>query len=66
LSLKGGELKADRSVLHRGGHMTSEQKSHETVEEHDEGRHEPRFLAYILMKVKLLRADGVLPKYNSK
>jgi hypothetical protein len=40
--------------------MTAEQEPREAKETEAEGRHEPRFLVYVVMKVELLRADGVL------
>ena len=34
-------------------------------QEQEKGRHEPRFLAYVVMKVKPLRADGLLANHRT-
>jgi hypothetical protein len=62
-SLKGGELKAESGVLHRHGRVTAEKKSREAKHEQDEGWHEPRFLVFIVIKVRLLRTDGILANH---
>jgi hypothetical protein len=63
LSLEGRELKAESSILHRHGRMTAEEESRETKQE--EGRHGPRFLDYMVMKVKPLSADRILASHRS-
>src|SRR5215467_9957812 len=40
--------------------MTAEEESRETKQKQHEGRHEARFLVYIVMKVKPLRVGGLL------
>jgi len=53
-------LKAENPILHRDGSMTAEEESRETKQEQDEGRHEPRFLDFIVMKVKPLPENRIL------
>jgi hypothetical protein len=57
LSLEGRELKAKTSILRRHGRMTAEEESRKTKQEQDEGRHRPRFLDYMVMKIKPLSAN---------
>jgi hypothetical protein len=57
-------LKAERSILHRDDRMTAEEESRETKQEQDEGWHEPRFLDYMVMRVKPLPANRILANYS--
>ena len=43
--------------------MTAAEESRETKQEQDEGRHEPRFLDYIGMKVKPLQTNRILANH---
>ena len=63
LSLEGAEL-GWSGVLDGDGRGTAEEESCETKQEQDEGWHEPRVLGYIILKVKLLWADGILANNN--
>jgi hypothetical protein len=63
-SLEGRELQAESSVLHRDGRMTAEEESRATKQQQDEGRHEPRFLDYMVTKVKRLPANRILAKHT--
>jgi hypothetical protein len=53
-------LKPESGVLYRDGRVPAKEESRETKQQQYEGRHEPRFLVYIALKVKRLEADGVL------
>jgi hypothetical protein len=64
LLLKGRELKAKSSILRRHGGMTAEEESRKTKQEQGEGRHRPRFLDYMLMKVKPLSANRILANHS--
>jgi hypothetical protein len=55
LSLEGRELKGKSSILRRHGRMTAEEESRKTKQEQGEGWHRPRFLDYMVMKVKRYR-----------
>jgi hypothetical protein len=44
--------------------MTAEEESRETKQEQDEGWHEPRFLDYMVMKVKPLPPNRILAGYR--
>ena len=57
MSLEGSELKAKSSILHRHGRMTAKEESRKPKQEQGEGRHRPRFLDYMVMKVKPLSAN---------
>ena len=57
-------MKAKSGVLHRESSVTAEEEPREAKQEQDKGRHEPRFLAYVVMKVKPLRADGLLANHS--
>ena len=63
LSLEGCELEAESSILDRHGRMTAEEESRKTKQEQDEGRHRPRFLGYMVMKVKPLSANRILANH---
>jgi hypothetical protein len=60
LSLEGRQLKAKSSILRRHGRMTAEEESRKTKQEKGEGRHRPRFLDHMQMKVKPLSANRIL------
>ena len=62
--LEGRELEAESSILDRHGRMTAEEESRKTKQEQDEGRHRPRFLGYMVMKVKPLSANRILANHN--
>jgi hypothetical protein len=64
LSLEGRELKAKSSILRRHGCMTAEEESRKTKQEQGEGRHRPRFLGYMVMKVKPLSANRILANHR--
>ena len=53
-------MKAESGVLHSQSRMTAEEESRETKQKQHEGRHEARFLVYIVMKVKPLLVGGLL------
>src|SRR5215469_11084071 len=55
LSLEGRELKAKSGILRRHGRMTAEEESRKPKQEQGEGRHRPRFLGHMLMRVKPYR-----------
>jgi len=57
-------LKAERSILYRDGRMAAEEESRETKQEQDEGWHEPRFLDYMVMKVKPLPANRIFANHR--
>jgi len=57
-------LKAKSSILRRHGRMTAEKESRKTKQEQGEGRHRPRFLDYMLMKVKPLSANRILANHR--
>jgi hypothetical protein len=57
-------LKAESRILHRDGRMTAEEEARETKQEQDEGWHEPRFLDYMVIKVKPLPANRILANHN--
>src|SRR5215831_5827533 len=63
-SPEGIELKAESGVLHSQSRMTAEEESRETKHKQHEGRHEARFLVYIVMKVKPLRVGGLLANHR--
>src|SRR5215469_5811705 len=63
-SPEGIELKAESGVLHSQSRMTAEEESRETKQKQHEGRHEARFLVYIVMKVKPLRVGGLLANHS--
>ena len=44
--------------------MTAEEESRETKQEQDESWHEPRFLDYIVMKVKPLPENRILANHR--
>ena len=52
MSLEGRELKAKSSILRRHGRVTAEEEPRKTNQEQGEGRHRPRFLGHMPMKVK--------------
>src|SRR5215469_1230750 len=64
LSLEGRELKAKSRILRRYGRMTAEEESRKTKQEQGEGRHRPRFLNHMLMKVKPLSANRILANHR--
>src|SRR5215469_506896 len=64
LSLEGRELKAESSILRRHGRMTAEEESRKTEQGQGEGRHRPRFLDHMLMKVKPLSENRILANHN--
>jgi hypothetical protein len=59
LSLEGRELKAKSSILRRHGRMTAEEESRKPKQQQGEGRHRPRFLDHMVMKVKPLSAPNI-------
>jgi hypothetical protein len=61
-SPEGVELNAESGILNRHSRKTAEEESRETQQ--SEGRHEPTLLGYIVMKVKPLRAEGLLGKHS--
>ena len=61
-SPEGSEFEGGERVLSRESCVTAEEEPHKTKQ--DKGWHEPRFLAYIVMKVKPLRAYGLLAIEN--
>ena len=66
MSLEGRELKAKPSILRRHGRMTAEEESRKTKQEQGEGRHRPRFLDHMLMKVKPLSANRILANHSCR
>src|SRR6516165_12707890 len=64
--LEGRELKAKSSILRRHGRMTAEEESRKTEQEQGEGRHRPRFLDYMVMKVKPLSANRILANHSRR
>jgi hypothetical protein len=64
LSLEGRELKAKSRILRRHGRMTAEEESRKPKPEQGEGRHRPRFLDYMVIKVKPLSANRILANHN--
>jgi hypothetical protein len=64
LSLEGRELKAKSSILRRHGRMTAKEESRKPKQEQGEGRHRPRFLGHMLMKVKPLSANRILANHR--
>jgi hypothetical protein len=65
LSLEGRELKAKSRILRRHGRMTAEEEPRKTNQEQGEGRHRPRFLGHMPMKVKPLSANRILANHNA-
>src|SRR5262249_34556025 len=47
------------------GRMTAEEELPETKQDQDEGWHEPRFLDYMVMKVKPLTANRILANHRA-
>src|SRR5215469_11288507 len=66
LSLEGRELKAKSRILRRHGRMTAKEESRKTKQEQGEGRHRPRFIGHMLMKVKPLSANRILANHRSR
>jgi hypothetical protein len=64
LSLEGRELKAKSSILRRHGRMTAEEESRKTKQEQGEGRHRPRFLVYMVMKINPPSANRILANHR--
>jgi len=64
LSLEGRELKAKSRILRRHGRMAAEKESCKPKQEPGEGWHRPRFLGYMLMKVKPLSANRILANHR--